>query len=143
MHIVTRDLGHDSLARRGAQVRLCPCGRAEYAECCEPLHAGAAQAPTAERLMRSRYSAFALGLDNYLLLSWHSSTRPAAAEFELDRDVAWKRLLVEQTEAGGPFDDEGYVTFTAIARTPEGRFEQRERSRFLRENGCWRYVDGE
>lgn len=120
----------------------CPCGRADYAECCGPLHDGTAEAPTAERLMRSRYSAFALCLGDYLLRSWHSSTRPAAAELELDSDVIWKRLLIEQTEAGGPFDAEGYVTFTAIARTPEGRFEQRERSRFLRENGCWRYVDG-
>ena len=92
--------------------------------------------------MRSRYSAFALGLKEYLLQSWHPTTRPAAEGFELDSFVAWKRLLVEQTEAGGPFDDEGYVTFAAIARTPEGRFEQRERSRFLREQGRWRYVDG-
>lgn len=119
----------------------CPCGRAAYAECCGSLHAGV-PAPTAERLMRSRYSAFALGLDEYLLESWHSSTRPEAADFELDAAVVWKRLLIESVEAGGPFDSEGYVTFAAIARTPEGRFEQRERSRFLREAGRWHYVDG-
>lgn len=120
----------------------CPCGRAGYAECCGPLHSGAAEAPTAERLMRSRYSAFALGLSDYLLQSWHMSTRPAASGFELDDTVQWKRLLVEQVEAGGPFDSEGFVTFAAIARTPDRRFEQRERSRFLREAGHWRYVDG-
>lgn len=92
--------------------------------------------------MRSRYSAFALGLSDYLLQSWHMSTRPAASGFELDDTVQWKRLLVEQVEAGGPFDSEGFVIFAAIARTPDGRFEQRERSRFLREAGHWRYVDG-
>lgn len=92
--------------------------------------------------MRSRYCAFALGITSYLLSSWHTSTRPAATDFELDESVVWKRLLVEQVEAGGPFDSEGHVTFAAIARAPEGRFEQRERSRFLRENGFWRYVDG-
>lgn len=92
--------------------------------------------------MRSRYSAFALGLSDYLLQSWHMSTRPAASGFELDDTVQWKRLLVEQVEAGGPFDSEGFVTFAAIARTPDRRFEQRERSRFLREAGHWRYVDG-
>lgn len=90
--------------------------------------------------MRSRYSAFALGLAPYLLASWHSSTRPDS--LEIDESLRWIRLLVEGVEAGGPFDDEGFVTFTAIARTPEGRLEQRERSRFVREGGHWRYIDG-
>lgn len=118
----------------------CPCGRGEdYANCCGPLHAGEA-APTAERLMRSRYSAFALGLADYLLASWHPSSRPAS--LELDDTVEWRRLIVESTEAGGPFDDAGSVVFTAIGRTPEGRFEQRERSRFVRDGGRWAYVDG-
>lgn len=118
----------------------CPCGRGEnYGACCGPLHAGS-PAPTAERLMRSRYSAFALGLVDYLLSSWHASARPK----ELDRDwsLEWRRLIVESTEAGGPFENEGYVTFTAIARSAEGRYEQRERSRFVREDGHWYYVDG-
>ena len=91
--------------------------------------------------MRSRYSAFALGRSDYLLDSWHPSTRPA--HLELDPDTRWLRLIIEETGDGGPFDSRGTVTFTAIGRTPEGRFEQRERSRFLREAGRWRYVDGE
>lgn len=99
--------------------------------------------------MRSRYSAFVLGLVDSLLESWHPSTRPQA--LELDPEIEWRRLLVESSERGGPFDREGFVTFTAIGRTPEGRFEQRERSRFLRdgdglEPGAeerWLYVDGE
>jgi len=90
--------------------------------------------------MRSRYSAFALGLAPYLLASWHPSTRPDS--LEIDESLRWIRLLVEGARAGGPFDDEGFVTFTAIARTPEGRLEQRERSRFVREAGHWFYVDG-
>ena len=57
----------------------CPCGSGKsYAACCGPLHAGAAIAPTAEALMRSRYSAYGLGLEPYLLATWHVSTRPAA-----------------------------------------------------------------
>lgn len=90
--------------------------------------------------MRSRYSAFVLGLDHYLLASWHHTTRPDA--LELDTELRWLKLVVEATEAGGPFDDEDFVTFTAIARGPEGRLEQRERSRFVREDGHWFYVDG-
>lgn len=117
----------------------CPCGRGvSYGECCAPLHAGA-PAPTAERLMRSRYSAFVLGNDTYLLRSWHPSTRPSG--FETDPEIRWQRLIIESIEAGGPFDDAGRVTFTAIARSPEGRIEQYERSRFVRENGHWFYLD--
>ena len=60
----------------------CPCGsRRVYEECCEPFHLGAA-APTAEALMRSRYSAFALGLAPYLLRTWHPSTRPASLSLD-------------------------------------------------------------
>lgn len=119
----------------------CPCGRGEpYGACCGPLHAGE-PAPTAERLMRSRYAAFALGLVGYLRRSWDESTRPEG--LEIDSDVTWRRLLIEHTEAGSPFDQEGFVTFTAIGRTLEGRFEQRERSRFARDaDGRWVYVDG-
>lgn len=125
-----------------SETSRCPCGRAVgYARCCEPLHLGTEQAPTAERLMRSRYSAFALGQRDYLLRTWHPSTRPAA--LDLDDSIEWRHLLVERVEAGGPFDEDGYVTFTAIARSPEGRFEQRERSRFVRLDGAWSYIDGE
>ena len=61
--------------------------------------------------MRSRYSAFALGLPEYLLESWDAATRPV--ELELDPELSWRRLLVESAEAGGPLDREGWVTFTA------------------------------
>lgn len=124
---------------RPADTHPCPCGRGvSYGECCGPLHEGA-PAPTAERLMRSRYSAFATGNDDYLRRSWHASTRPAW--FATDPEIEWKRLIIESVESGGPFDRAGTVTFTAIARGPEGRIEQRERSRFLREHGHWFYLD--
>ncbi len=97
--------------------------------------------------MRSRYSAFALGLPEYLLESWDAATRPV--ELELDPELSWRRLLVESAEAGGPLDREGWVTFTAIARGPSAasgteRIVQRERSRFTRSgaDARWRYVDG-
>ncbi len=99
--------------------------------------------------MRSRYSAFALGLEEYLRASWHPSTRPSAAETLLDPETRWLRLAVEQVEGGGPFDSQGYVTFTAVGQTPAGRIRQRERSRFVRESGAdtaarhWYYIDGE
>lgn len=91
--------------------------------------------------MRSRYTAFVLGFDAYLLQSWHPSTRPNA--LELDPEIQWQRLFIEEVSAGGPFDDSGEVTFTALAMTGDGRMRQRERSRFLRDaGGRWCYVDG-
>lgn len=93
--------------------------------------------------MRSRFSAFALSLPQYLLDTWHSDTRPA--DLELDDSIEWKRLFINATEQGGPFDEEGTVTFAAIGRTDAGRFEQRERSRFVRAGADrrWVYLDGD
>lgn len=120
----------------------CPCGLSQsYAKCCGSYHAGIAQADSPERLMRSRYTAFAIGDAAYLLRTWHPSTRPKS--LELDPALTWKRLLVESSTGGALGADRGTVTFTAIARDAEGRHLQREHSRFLREQGSWFYVDGD
>lgn len=121
----------------------CPCSSGlPYGECCGPIHAGSATAPTAQALMRSRFSAFAVGDADYLRESWHPSTRPASVD--LDADTRWLRLDIVSTAAGGPFDDRGEVTFEARYRTADGeRGVLRERSRFLRERGRWYYVDGD
>jgi SEC-C motif-containing protein len=119
----------------------CPCLSGNpYDECCGPLHSGAT-APTAERLMRSRYSAFALGLAEYLLTSWHPQTRPT--ELDLDPELRWTRLDVLDVRSGGPFDTTGTVAFRAWWRSPTERGDLRETSRFLRESGRWFYVDGD
>lgn len=119
----------------------CPCGSGRpYAECCELLHLGGA-APTAEALMRSRFSAFALGLDGYLLTSWHPATRPA--ELDLDPDLTWRRLQIVDTVAGGPEDSTGVVEFRASYRGPDGAGLLHERSRFERVDGRWVYRDGD
>ncbi|TQS41186.1 YchJ family protein [Cryptosporangium phraense] len=120
---------------------MCPCGsRRPYAECCEPFHRGGA-APTAEALMRSRYSAFARGLAPYLLATWHPSTRPD--HLALDVGLTWRALQIVDTVDGGPDDDTGVVEFRAIARTADGeRVEQHERSTFDRIGGRWVYRDG-
>jgi SEC-C motif-containing protein len=119
----------------------CPCGSgSDYAGCCERLHLGE-PAGTAEALMRSRFTAFALGLAPYLRASWHPSTRPAA--LDLDDDTVWRRLQIVDTVAGGPGDAEGIVEFRASFRAPDGGGLLHERSRFAREAGAWRYVDGD
>lgn len=116
----------------------CPCQSGQaYADCCQPLHRGAA-AGSPEALMRSRYSAFLLGLDDYIQQSWHPSTRPAP-----QRDSAaspWKRLDVLSASAEG---DRGAVHFCATGCEHGDWFQLEENSRFIREAGHWFYLDGE
>jgi SEC-C motif domain protein len=119
----------------------CPCLSGEsYDACCGRLHRGDAAAPTAERLMRSRYSAFALGLPEYLLSTWHPSTRPAS--LELDPDMQWRRLDILATSRGGMLDSEGTVEYRAHYRSTGERGTLHELSRFSRAGGAWLYVDG-
>jgi len=120
--------------------RRCPCGTGlPYAECCGRLHEGTAAAATAEQLMRSRYSAFAVGDPAYLLATWHPTTRPAS--LELDPSVRWTGLDVLATTGGGLLAGEGTVEFRAWYRHAGGTGSQHEVSRFLREGGAWRYLD--
>ncbi|WP_336245091.1 YchJ family protein [Paeniglutamicibacter quisquiliarum] len=90
-------------------------------------------------LMRSRFSAFALGLDEFLLATWHPETRPD--ELELDEAIVWGALDIIRTEAGGPFDTRGVVEFEAHYRLLNQSGSQREVSQFVREAGRWYYVD--
>ena len=137
-------MGKGSARRRANATtgRTCPCGSGRaYADCCAPTHDGAAHAPTAEALMRSRFSAFALGDTAYLLRSWHSSTRPA--HLELERGQRWTRLEIVETARGGLLDAAGTVTFHAHYRDAGRPGTLTERSRFVREDGRWVYLDGD
>lgn len=121
----------------------CPCGSdLAYAACCGPLHAGE-PAATAEALMRSRYSAYALGLESYLLASWHPSTRPAALNLAREKPPPrWHGLRILRYQ---PLDaDSAFVEFVAKYKVGGGSMQRlRELSRFRRESGCWFYVAGE
>lgn len=120
----------------------CPCGRpVVYRDCCGRLHGGTAAAATAEELMRSRYSAFAVGDRDYLLRTWHPRTRPP--RLDLDPAREWVRLEVLAATGGGPFDREGAVSFRAVYRHHGHEGEQREHSRFLRHEGAWAYLDAQ
>lgn len=119
----------------------CPCLSGEtYAGCCGRYHSSAQAAPTAEALMRSRYSAFAVGDRQYLLDTWHPSTRPPV--LELDPELQWRRLDILETSEGGPLDDRGMVRFRAHYRDGVERGIQEEASRFVRSGGKWFYLDG-
>jgi SEC-C motif-containing protein len=119
----------------------CPCGTGlTLGECCEPFLTAAAQPPTAERMMRSRYTAYALRRPGYLLATWHPSTRPA--KLALDQDIRWLGLEILGRSRGGMLDTEGTVEFRATYRSDDTRLQQHENSRFVRENKTWFYVDG-
>jgi len=118
----------------------CPCGRADYATCCGRYHGGL-PAPDAESLMRSRYSAFVLRLPEYLLETWHASTRPST--LTLDAGVRWLGLDVKKAVGAGDAD---YATVEFVARSRHGggpAHRQHELSRFVREDGRWFYLDGD
>ena len=120
----------------------CPCGNpAGYAHCCGPLHEGRA-APDAEALMRSRYSAYVLKREDYLLATWHPSTRPAHLKLAAQQPApSWLGLSVKRHEDGAV---KAVVEFVARLRYGGGRAQRlHEVSRFLREGGRWYYVDGE
>ncbi len=120
----------------------CPClSGLPYDECCGAFHSGTYAPPTAERLMRSRYSAYVKNLPHYLLRTWHPTTRPV--ELVLDPRLRWYRLDILARTRGGMLDTEGTVEFRASYRMQTEKGAQHEVSSFVKENGRWFYVDGE
>jgi SEC-C motif-containing protein len=127
----------------------CPCGRMDpqgraltYGQCCGPWLEAGQSAPDAHTLMRSRYSAFVLERDVYLLQTWHASTRPARIEFDVD--VRWLGLEVRHFSPPSPMDpNHAQVEFVARQRQPGGRAVRlHESSDFVLEEGRWFYLSG-
>ena len=124
----------------------CPCGRPKaYADCCGPLHRGERRAATAEDLMRSRYAAYARGQVPYLVATLHPDQRAALDRKGLQRSATktrWIGLEIRATDGGSMLEQVGTVEF--VARYEEGgrAGALHERSRFVRHDGAWMYVDG-
>jgi SEC-C motif-containing protein len=124
---------------------ICPCSLGTkilrpYSDCCERLHKGAS-ANAAEQLMRSRYSAFVMENSDYLLASWHVSTRPPSIRFDDQPKQKWLGLQIKHFQQ----QDDANATVEFIARySVNGRAHRlHETSRFIREDDHWFYVDGE
>jgi SEC-C motif domain protein len=118
----------------------CPCDSSRtFAKCCGRWHAGA-PAPDAQSLMRSRYSAFVLCNEQYLLSTWHPGTRPDSIPFS--RNQKWLGLRIVDARVTG--DDSAEVEFIARSKVSNASAVRlHERSRFVREGGKWFYVDGD
>jgi SEC-C motif-containing protein len=110
-----------------------------YVACCGRFLDESLPVPDAEHLMRSRYSAFVLGRADYLLASWHTSTRPVS--LGLEPDIKWLGLEVREHRPNDA--DHAEVEFVARSRVAGRGQRLHERSRFVREGGRWFYVDGD
>jgi SEC-C motif-containing protein len=128
------------MTEKNRSERPCPCDSTRFYEaCCGRWHAGE-PAPDAPSLMRSRYSAFALGNEPYLLATWHPSRRPDSVSFEPNRK--WLGLRIVDSRGTG--DASAEVEFIARSRASNAAaMRLHERSRFVREDGRWFYVDGD
>lgn len=121
-------------------VDFCPCGSGHgYDACCGRFHGGEA-APDAERLMRSRYTAYVTGNETYLLATWHPATRPASLELDASPRPQWLGLAVTSHVSLDP--PHATVEFVARYKINGRAFRLHETSRFERVDGRWLYVDG-
>ncbi|WP_279355603.1 YchJ family protein [Fundidesulfovibrio agrisoli] len=124
----------------------CPCCSGQpYGECCAPIVSGDLAAPTALALMRSRYTAYALGHIDYLKTSldprWQASFDEQSTR-EWSEKATWKGLEIIGCKEGGPDDEEGEVEFTATFEMDGEEQHLRERAKFRKRAGQWRYIDG-
>ena len=121
----------------------CPCesGKA-YLQCCGRFLELNETAPTAEALMRSRYTAYVQANENYLLDSWHVSTRPASLNLSESQPDQWLGLKIIRTHAGAQQDAQGTVEFVARYKVKGKAGRVHEVSEFMHEAGRWFYVKG-
>jgi SEC-C motif domain protein len=135
-------------------VQDCDCASGlAYGDCCEPYLTGRAMAPTAEALMRSRYTAFVRGNVDYLIQTLHPAQREPQDRRLLRQSMQqtqWLKLTVIKTQKGQPQDKTGVVEFVAQYRETQAQgfdaatvHQLHERSRFIQTSGQWFYVTGE
>lgn len=126
-------------------MKTCICGKSKpFGACCEPLLSGRQYAKTPEQLMRSRYSAYALGgYGGYLLATWLSVTAQGLTAEELsEKSLDWQKLRVISSSQKG---DAGTVEFEAWYRKSLNSNEldvMHEVSEFVRIQSRWLYVGG-
>jgi SEC-C motif-containing protein len=143
-----------AMSTKAKPAAACPCGGPSFEACCGPFIAGQAVPPTAEALMRSRYTAYTLKNEDYLKETWHPSTRPAEQIVDPNEKIQWLGLEVKpalrlrQRKANLPEQpDSDNVEFVARFRIGGRAHRLHEVSRFLREPGedgvpRWFYLDG-
>jgi SEC-C motif-containing protein len=124
----------------------CSCGSGTaYSKCCKPYIDGSLQAPTAELLMRSRYSAYAKGAIDYILDTHHPDSRDEISRESTEewaKDSEWMGLEILNVSGGTETDDEGIIEFTARYRGADRAIvNHHESSTFLKKDGRWYFSD--
>ncbi len=127
--------------------KLCPCGSGlEYAACCEPIIKGKKSAPTAESLMRARYTSYVKGEIGFIASSCVRAEDDNEIDLEETRrwseESEWQGLTIHGTSQGGPSDTEGVVEFSAFYSRNGFKDEHREVAAFKKVNGSWMYAEG-
>lgn len=124
----------------------CPCQSGKpYSDCCGPIISGELPAPTAESLMRSRYTAYTVGDVDYIEKTHHPK---GSADFDKEaartwaKESEWQGLDILKTEAGSPEDEEGLVEFVAKYKAEGQSLAHQERAQFKKHDGAWLYLDG-
>lgn len=123
-------------------VQHCLCGsETDYAQCCGLFHSGKELPATAEALMRSRFTAYAMRNAGYLSETWDVSKCPKTIDFSKEK-AEWHRLEILGVKKGGAGDPKGLVEFKAYFRLDGDDYAMHEISRFIKNNGRWFYLDG-
>ncbi|WP_110338936.1 YchJ family protein [Nitrosomonas sp. Nm84] len=125
----------------GIRMTHCPCSNTHYINCCGRYLDHGETAATAEILMRSRYTAYTLNREDYLLATWHSSTRPISLELARQPPSQWLGLTVKRHERLSA--DRAIVEFVARYKINGRAYRLHEISRFIQEHELWFYADGD
>lgn len=123
---------------------LCPCNsKQKYVLCCGKYHKGKLHAPTAETLMRSRFSAYVTKNIQYIYRTWSIDTRPPLYILRAENDQVFTQLEIISSENGQISDTTGTVEFIAsyILGNSEQVHQHHEHSYFLKKQGKWEYVN--
>lgn len=122
---------------------LCPCcSQQPYDLCCQPIHQNTANAQLPEQLMRARYCAHVLNNVEFVIQTYHSSCQAAQETEAIAQSVESDWVQLEVLDAPTPSDSEGFVEFKAYFAEDGKHYCLHERSRFVKEDGQWRYIDG-
>lgn len=130
-----------------AETQPCPCGTEKsLPSCCLPIIQGKQEAPTAESLLRARYTAFTRGDVDFIIETHHSKTRSELRREDIEdwsKNSLWLSLEILASEKGQATDDAGVVDFHAQYRSDGKLNDHWERSLFEKENGKWRFLDAQ
>ena len=125
-------------------MKHCPCGSGkQYKNCCQLIHIDHRCATKPEQLMRARYSAYVLDLVEFIAASYHPDCREEIelADLQSGCELEWTKLAVKQSNMTSNL--EGFVLFKAYYKDNGRSGCLEEKSRFLKVNGLWFYIDGQ